>query len=79
VFSLVPVLADILPAGVAPATTLSGDPIMNLGTILVIVLLLALIGGLPNWQYSSGWGYYPSGVLGVVLIVVVVMILLGRL
>jgi hypothetical protein len=52
---------------------------MNLGTILVIVLLLVLIGALPNWQYSSGWGYYPSGVLGIVLIVVVVLILLGRL
>ena len=52
---------------------------MNLGTILVIVLLLALIGALPSWQYSTGWGYYPSGVLGVVLIVVVVLILMGRL
>jgi hypothetical protein len=51
---------------------------MNLGTILVVLLLLALIGALPNWQYSTGWGYYPSGVLGTVLIVIVVMILLGR-
>ena len=52
---------------------------MNLGTILVVVLLLALIGALPNWQYSTGWGYYPSGVLGTVLIVIVVMILMGRM
>ena len=52
---------------------------MNLGTILVVVLLLALIGALPNWQYSAGWGYYPSGVLGIILIVIVVMILMGRL
>jgi hypothetical protein len=52
---------------------------MNLGTILVIILLLALIGALPNWQYSTGWGYYPSGILGVILVIVVVMILLGRL
>jgi hypothetical protein len=52
---------------------------MNLGTILVVVLLLALIGALPNWQYSTGWGYYPSGVLGTVLIVIVVLILMGRM
>ena len=52
---------------------------MNLGTILVVVLLLALIGALPNWQYSTGWGYYPSGVLGTVLIVIVVMILMVRM
>jgi hypothetical protein len=52
---------------------------MNLGTILVVVLLLALIGALPNWQYSTGWGYYPSGVLGTVLIVIVVLILTGRM
>jgi hypothetical protein len=52
---------------------------MNLGTILVIVLLLALIGALPNWQYSTGWGYYPSGILGIILVIIVVMILMGRL
>ena len=52
---------------------------MNLGTILIIVLLLALIGALPNWQYSSGWGYYPSGIFGIILVVVGVLILMGRL
>jgi hypothetical protein len=52
---------------------------MSLATILVIVLLIALIGALPNWQYSTGWGYYPSGILGIVLVVIVVMILMGRL
>jgi hypothetical protein len=57
----------------------AGVSFMSLGTILVIVLLLALIGALPNWQYSTGWGYYPSGILGIVLIVIVVMILMGRL
>jgi hypothetical protein len=81
--SLVPVLARSFPAGRAPASALWGplwgDSFMNLGTILVVVLLLALIGALPNWQYSTGWGYYPSGVLGIILIVVVVMILMGRL
>jgi hypothetical protein len=48
-----------------------------LTTILLIVLLLALIGALPTWGYSSGWGYYPSGGLGLVLIVVLVVYLLG--
>ena len=48
-------------------------------TILVIILLLLLIGALPTWPYSTGWGYYPSGGLGLVLIVVVVLLLMGRL
>jgi Protein of unknown function (DUF3309) len=49
-----------------------------LGTILIIVLILLLIGALPSWPYSSGWGYYPSGGLGLVLIIIVVLVLLGR-
>ena len=49
-----------------------------LGTILVIVLILLLIGALPSWPYSTGWGYYPSGTLGLVLIIIVVLVLLGR-
>jgi len=48
-------------------------------TILIIILLLLLIGALPTWPYSTGWGYYPSGGLGLVLIVVVVLLLMGRL
>jgi hypothetical protein len=48
-------------------------------TILLIILLLLLIGGLPAWPYSRGWGYYPSGGLGLVLIIVLVLVLLGRL
>jgi hypothetical protein len=50
-----------------------------LSTILIIVLVLLLIGALPAWPYSSGWGYAPSGVLTVVLIVIVVLLLTGRL
>jgi hypothetical protein len=50
-----------------------------LGTILLIVLVLALIGALPSWGYSRGWGYYPSGGLGLVLVVVVVLLLVGRI
>ncbi|HEY1615255.1 MAG TPA: DUF3309 family protein [Rhizomicrobium sp.] len=50
-----------------------------LGTIVVILLILLLIGALPSWPYSGGWGYYPSGGLGLVLIIVVVLVLLGRI
>ena len=49
-----------------------------LGTILIIVLLLLLFGAWPSWPYSRGWGYYPSGGLGLVLVIVLVLVLLGR-
>lgn len=48
-------------------------------TILIIVLILLLVGALPSWPYSSGWGYYPSGGLGLVLLILVILLLLGRL
>ena len=48
-------------------------------SLLIIILILLLLGALPSWPYSSGWGYYPSGGLGLVLVIVVVLILLGRL
>jgi hypothetical protein len=50
-----------------------------LGTILLIILILALLGSLPTWGYSSGWGYYPSGGLGLVLLIVVILLLMGRI
>lgn len=50
-----------------------------LGTILLIILILILIGALPTWPYSSGWGYYPSGGIGLLLVVVVVLLLVGRI
>lgn len=50
-----------------------------LGTILLVILILLLLGALPRWGYSGGWGYYPSGGLGVVLIVVIVLLLMGRI
>ena len=52
---------------------------MTLGTILLIVLILLLLGAIPAWPYSRGWGYYPSGGLGLVLIVVLILLLMGRL
>jgi hypothetical protein len=52
---------------------------MGLGTILIIILILLLIGALPSWGYSRGFGYGPSGILGVVLIVVLILVLMGRI
>lgn len=52
---------------------------MTLGTILVVLLILILLGALPSWPYSRGWGYYPSGLLGVILVIVIILLLLGRL
>lgn len=52
---------------------------MSLGTILLIILILLLIGALPTWPYSAGWGYYPSGGLGLILIIIIILLLLGRL
>ena len=49
-----------------------------MGTILIIVLILLVIGALPSWPYSSGWGYYPSGGLGLILVILLVLALLGR-
>jgi hypothetical protein len=50
-----------------------------LGTILVIVLIIVLIGAIPSWPHSANWGYGPSGVLGVVLIVIIILLLMGRI
>lgn len=52
---------------------------MSIGTILLIVLILFLVGALPTWPHSSTWGYAPSGGVGLILIIVVVLLLMGRL
>jgi hypothetical protein len=52
---------------------------MTLGTILLILLVLLLIGALPSWSHSKSWGYFPSGGLGIVLLLVVVLLLTGRI
>ena len=52
---------------------------MTLGTIVLIILILLLLGAIPAWPYSRGWGYGPSGILGVVLIIIIVLLLMGRL
>ena len=50
-----------------------------LGTILIVVLLLALVGALPRWSHSKNWGYYPTGGVGLLLLIVVVLLVLGRI
>lgn len=50
-----------------------------LGTILIIILILLLIGALPTWGYSGGWGYYPSSGLGLLLIIVIILLIIGYL
>jgi len=51
---------------------------MSISTILLIVLVLLLIGALPTWPYSGGWGYYPAGGLGLVVVILLVLVLMGR-
>ena len=50
-----------------------------LGTILLIILIVILIGALPTWPYSSGWGYYPSGGFGLLVVIIIVFLLMGRI
>jgi hypothetical protein len=52
---------------------------MSLGTIILIILILMLLGAIPSWPHSRGWGYGPSGALGVVLIIVIILLLTGRM
>ena len=50
-----------------------------LGTILLIILILLLLGALPTWPYSAGWGYYPSGGLGLILLIIIILLVMGRI
>ncbi len=52
---------------------------MPLGTILLVVLILLLVGALPTWGHSRSWGYAPSGVLGLIVVVIIILLLMGRL
>jgi hypothetical protein len=51
----------------------------NMSTIVLIILILLVIGALPSWPYSSGWGYYPSGGLGLIVVIVLILVLMGRI
>ena len=48
-------------------------------TILIVILVLALIGALPNWPHSRGWGYYPSGGVGLIVLILIILLLIGRI
>ncbi|MCX5825634.1 MAG: DUF3309 family protein [Deltaproteobacteria bacterium] len=50
-----------------------------MGTILIVILILVLVGALPTWPHSKSWGYYPSGGLGLVLLIVIILLLMGRI
>jgi len=52
---------------------------MSLGTILLIILILVLLGAIPTWPYSRGWGYGPSGIVGVIVVILLILVLLGRI
>jgi len=52
--------------------------IVMLGTILIVILILILLSALPTWPYSSGWGYYPSGGIGLVLVILLILVVMGR-
>ena len=52
---------------------------MGLGTILLIILIIVLFGAIPSWPYSRGWGYYPSGGVGIVVLILIILLLTGRL
>jgi hypothetical protein len=67
---------ELSPTG--PICLYRGENVM-LSTILIIILILLLIGALPTWPYSAGWGYYPGGGLGLILIIVIILVLMGRI
>ena len=75
--------ADWHPKGLialaAPASDFYKPETINMGTILLIVLILLLVGALPTWPYSTGWGYYPSGGLGLVVVILLILVLMGRI
>jgi Protein of unknown function (DUF3309) len=52
---------------------------MSLTTIIIIILILVLLGVIPTWPHSTGWGYGPSGIVGVILVIVLILVLLGRI
>ena len=59
--------------------TVDANSLLEMRTILLIILVLLLIGAFPSWPYSSGWGYYPSGGIGLILLIVMILALAGRI
>jgi hypothetical protein len=66
-------------ARVRPADRSPKEPLMSLGTIILIILILMLVGVLPTWPHSRSWGYAPSGGLGLVLLIILILLLMGRI
>jgi hypothetical protein len=60
-------------------TTQQGETNMSVTTIILIILVLLLVGAVPTWPYSSSWGYAPSGILGVIVLIFLVLLLMGRI
>ncbi len=65
--------------GYVPTSKFDAESNMSLGTILLVVLVLILLGVIPSWPHSRSWGYGPSGVIGIVLVVLVVLLVAGRI
>jgi hypothetical protein len=55
------------------------EAIMSLGTVLLIIFIVLLIGALPTWPYSAGWGYYPTGGVGLIVIILLILLVMGRI
>jgi hypothetical protein len=70
-------LATSMPAGWTPDCQAEWK--IMLGTVLLIILILLLLGALPNWGYSRSWGYGPSGGLGLVVLIIIILLLMGRI
>jgi hypothetical protein len=71
--------------GTGPRSTFAGRPTqtpehpMTIGTILLIILILLLIGALPSWNHSKNWGYGPTGGLGLIVVIIIVLLLMGKI
>jgi hypothetical protein len=65
--------------GLRSAGITAGGKVRSMSTILLVILILLLLGALPTWPYSAGWGYYPSGGLGLVLLIIIILLVLGRI
>jgi hypothetical protein len=72
-------LLPLPPFGVGKTYEANKERRKIMGTILLIILILLLVGALPTWPHSSGWGYYPSGGLGLVLVIFIILLLMGRI
>ena len=71
--------AGVPPRAEPELRLVPGSLAMTLGTLLLVILIIALLATVPTWPYSRGWGYYPSGGIGIVLLIIIILLLLGRI